>query len=321
MDYLISFILVVLSALFAGLTLGLLTLDTHTLRRRANHGDADAIIVYPLRARGNLLLTTLLIGTAMVNTTLAIFLGSVTSGLVGGILATALIVVFGEIIPQSIFSRHALRLGAKTAWFTKLVLFLFYPIAYPISRILDYFLGKELPTMYTKKEFMDMISEHEDSEHSQIDADEERIVHGALKFSHTRVREAMTVAEKVVSCDENQRLNDDFFNTVSEHGFSRIPVYSGDKSNIVGILYAKDLLVEDEDISIKQTEEAFDKNYMTARPDQMLDVVLAKMLKEKQHLAIVKSKNDQFLGVISLEDIIEEILQQEIEDEGDSEDT
>ena len=81
MDYLIPFVLVVLSALFAGLTLGLLTLDTHTLRRRANHGDADAIIVYPLRARGNLLLTTLLIGTAMVNTTLSIFLGSVTSGL------------------------------------------------------------------------------------------------------------------------------------------------------------------------------------------------------------------------------------------------
>ena len=275
----------------------------------------------PIRNRGNLLLTTLLLGNVAVNTTLSIYLGSIASGIVAGLIATALIVVFGEIIPQAVISRYALWFGAKTIWFTKLVLVVAYPIAYPIARVLDYFLGSELPTTYSNRELMDIISEHEDSEHSPIDEDEERIMHGALQFSHRRVREVMTPADQVISFDENQRLNHDFFTILSEHGFSRVPVYSGDPSNIIGILYVKDLLTEDENISIKETEEALEISFMSVRIDNLLDTVLAKMLKTRQHIAIVRNRNNQFVGVISLEDIIEEIIQQEIEDEDDVEST
>lgn len=317
MEYLISIILITLSALFSGLTLGLFSLDTNSLRRRAKHGDADAAKVYPIRERSNQLLVTLILGNVVVNTTLSIFLGTLASGLVAGIMATALIVVFGEIIPQAAITRHALWWGARTAWFTRLVLIILYPIAMPLAKLLDFCLGSALPTIYSKKELMDIISEHEDSEHSQIDADEERIMHGALRFSHLRVREVMTPTELVVSFDENQKLTDEFYKEIGVQGFSRLPIYSGDKSNVVGILYAKDLLNEDEDISIKQTKQAFDKQFMTVRPDDMLDTVLAKMLKGRLHLAIVKTKKRQFVGIISLEDIIEEIIQQEIKDEDD----
>ena len=317
MEYLISIVLVTLSALFSGLTLGLFSLDVNSLRRRAKHGDADAAKVYPIRERSNQLLITLILGNVLVNTSLSIFLGTLASGLMAGIMATALIVVFGEIIPQAVITRHALWWGARTAWFTRLVLVLFYPVAMPMAKILDWSLGSALPTIYSKKELMDIISEHEDSEHSQIDADEERIMHGALQFSHMRVREVMTPAESVVSFDENEKLTDELFKEIGEQGFSRLPIYSGDKSNIIGILYAKDLLNEDDDISIKHTKEAFDKQFITVRPDELLDIVLAKMLKSRLHLAIVKTKNRQFVGIISLEDIIEEIIQQEIKDEDD----
>ena len=317
MEYIIAIILVTLSALFSGLTLGLFSLDINSLRRRAKHGDADAAKVYPIRERSNQLLITLILGNVVVNTTLSLYLGTLASGLVAGIMATALIVVFGEIIPQAAITRHALWCSARTAWFTKTVLFLFYPVAMPAAKLLDWSLGSALPTIYSKKELMDIISEHEDSEHSQIDADEERIVHGALQFSHLRVREVMTPSELVVSFDENEKLTDEFFERISEQGFSRLPIYSGDKSNIVGILYAKDLLTEDEDISIKHTEDAFNKQFITVRPDDLLDKVLASMLKQRQHLAIVKTKNKQFVGIISMEDIIEEIIQQEIKDEDD----
>lgn len=320
MEYLIATALVVLSALFSGLTLGLLSLDTNTLRRRAKHGDAAAAAIYPIRQRGNQLLTTLLLGNVIVNTTLSIYLGSIASGLVAGLTATTLIVLFGEIVPQAVIARHAVWFGSRTIWFTKLVLVLAAPIAYPIAKGLDYVLGKELPTVYSKSELMDIISEHEDSELSPVDADEERIVHGALKFSHMRVREVMTPAEQVVMYDENQRLTRSFFDEISEQGFSRLPIYSGRRDNIVGILYVKDLLTEDEHISIKETEDAFDKTYIRVGPSDLLDAVLAKMLKKKQHLAIVSTRNNQFMGVISLEDIIEEIIQQEIEDEADAED-
>jgi metal transporter CNNM len=317
MEYLISLVLVLFSGLFSGLTLGLLSLDTNSLRRRAKHGDKEAATIYPIRNKGNLLLTTLLLGNVAVNTTLSIFLGTIASGLMAGIMATALIVVFGEIIPQAVISRYALWFGAKTIWFTRLMIIISYPISYPIAKALDYFLGSELPTTYSHKELMDIISEHEDSELSTIDEDEERIMHGALQFSRMRVREVMTPADKVVSFDENQRLTHEFFTRITDDGYSRLPIYSGEPSNIVGILYVKDLLVEDDHITIKETEEALEYKFLTVRGKDMLDAVLGKMLKSRQHLAIVRNRNNQFVGVITMEDIIEEIIQQEIVDEDD----
>jgi metal transporter CNNM len=317
MEYLISLVLVLFSGLFSGLTLGLLSLDTNSLRRRAKHGDKEAATIYPIRNKGNLLLTTLLLGNVAVNTTLSIFLGTIASGLMAGIMATALIVVFGEIIPQAVISRYALWFGAKTIWFTRLMIIISYPISYPIAKALDYFLGSELPTTYSHKELMDIISEHEDSELSTIDEDEERIMHGALQFSRMRVREVMTPADKVVSFDENQRLTHEFFTRITDDGYSRLPIYSGEPSNIVGILYVKDLLVEDDHITIKETEEALEYKFLTVRGKDMLDSVLGKMLKSRQHLAIVRNRNNQFVGVITMEDIIEEIIQQEIVDEDD----
>jgi metal transporter CNNM len=317
---LISLFLIVCSATFSGLTLAYFSLDLASLRRRANAGDPQAIAIYPLRSRGNLLLTTLLLGNVTVNTILSVFLGSLVSGVFASFLATALIFLFGEIGPQALFSRHALAFGSKFAPVTRGLLFIAYPIAFPVAYTLDRLLGHATPAMYSKHEIMQIISEHEDSEHSPIDADEERIVHGALQFSHKQVREVMTPIEKVAMFDENQKLTDQFFKEVSEQGYSRFPIYSGNKTNVVGVLFAKDLLTEDENISIRQTEEAFDTSVMRIKGSTYLDTILARMLKKKQHIAIVEKTSGEAIGVLSLEDIIEEIIQTEIEDEEDAED-
>ncbi|MBY0537988.1 CNNM domain-containing protein [Patescibacteria group bacterium] len=320
MTLIISLFLIVCSAIFSGLTLAYFSLDLASLRRRANTGDPQAIAIYPLRARGNLLLTTLLLGNVTVNTILSVFLGSLASGVMASFMATALIFIFGEIGPQALFSRHALKFGSALAPLTRALMFIGYPVAFPVAYTLDRLLGHATPAMYSKHEIMQIISEHEDSEHSPIDADEERIVHGALQFSHRQVREVMTPIENVAMFDENQRLNDQFFNEVSEQGYSRFPIYSGNKTNVVGVLFAKDLLTEDENISIKQTEEAFDTNIMRLKGSAYLDTVLARMLKKKQHIAIVEKSSGEAIGVLSLEDIIEEIIQSEIEDEEDAQD-
>lgn len=319
MEYLIVIFLIVCSALFSGLTLGYFSLNISTLRRRARLGDVEAQIVYPIRQRGNLLLTTLLLGNVAVNTVLSVFLGSIASGVVASIMATSLIFLFGEIIPQASISRHALYVGSRLAPIVRILIFVFYPITYPIARFLDYVLGEEMPTLYSRHELMAIVSELEDSTQSAIDADEERIVHGALMFSHTTVREVMTTKDKVITFDENQRLTRDFINIISDHAYSRYPIYRGKPDNIIAILYAKDLLGEDTDIMLKDTEDAFDTNLLKVRPHATLDSVLGQMLKRRQHLAIVTTKSDVFLGVIALEDIIEEIIQQEIEDEDDVE--
>lgn len=317
MEYLIATILIILSGLFSGLTLGYFTLNPQDLRRQAALGNKNAEQIFPLRERGNQLLTTLLLGNVLVNTTLSIYLGSLTDGVIAAILATVLIVIFGEIMPQAVIARHALSFGAKAAPLVRFIMLLFTPFTYPIAFILDRALGNETPRTYSKHEIMHIVSEHEDSADSPIDEDEERIVHGALKFSHLRVYEVMTPLADVVMFDENQRLTEDFFETITDSGYSRCPVYSGNRENIIGILFTKDLLTEDDDISIKQTEEALEAEYLQVKRAEFLDVTLAKMLKQKRHMAIVNAKSGTPVGLITLEDIIEEIIQYEIEDEDD----
>ena len=136
MEYLIVTVLVLLSGAFSGLTLGFFSLNLTSLERKMNLGDRQAAKVYPIRKRGNLLLCTLLLGNVAVNSALSIFLGEIATGLVAGIIATSLIVVFGEIIPQAVFSRFALKLGANTVWLVRTFIFLMFPIAYPLSWML-----------------------------------------------------------------------------------------------------------------------------------------------------------------------------------------
>lgn len=318
MEYAIPVALIILSALFSGLTLGYFTLNVHTLKRQAKLGDHKAARIVPIREKGNQLLTTLLLGNVAVNAVLSVYLSSLATGVVAATSATVLIFLFGEIIPQAVLSRHAMMVGSLCAPLVRLLMILTFPVTFPISYMLDKLLGEEMPSIFSKHEIMEIVSEHEDSEHSPIDADEERIVHGALQFSHMAVREVMTPADDVIMFDEHRRLNDEFFEEVNEYGYSRYPIYSGNRSNVTGILFAKDLIVEDEHISIKDTDDAYEHGYLKAKPEENLDVVLTRMLKQKKHIAIVFNKNKQFVGVISLEDIIEEIIQYEIEDEDDT---
>ncbi len=111
MDYLIIFILILFSAIFSGLTIGFLGLDKSELSRKAKLGNRKAAKIITIRKNGNFLLVVLLLGNVLVNSILSVFLGDKFSGLVAVIASTALIVIFGEILPQAIFYRHALSIG------------------------------------------------------------------------------------------------------------------------------------------------------------------------------------------------------------------
>lgn len=315
--YLSTLFLILLSALFSGLTLGLLSLNVHSLKRQASLGNLDAKIVYPVRKRGNLLLTSLLLGNVVANSTLSILMGTVISGVYAITISTVLIFLFGEIIPQAVISRFGLWFGARTIWLTKIIIIVFYPFAFPIAYILDSFLGEENAAIYSKHELMEIISEHEDSKFSPIDRDEERILHGALMFSHRTVAEVMTAIENVVMYDETTILSESVRAEMVRQGFSRYPIYRDAADNVIGVLYVREVLIEKSHIMIKDAAEALDKELLTVGPRENLDIVMTRMLKKKHHLAIVRNSQGVCVGVISLEDIIEEIIQKEIEDEGD----
>ena len=315
MDYIIIVFLVLLSGLFSGLTLGLLSLDKNELKRKVSLGNKEAKKVYTVRKKGNLLLCTLLLGNVGVNSTLAIFLGEIASGVMAGLMATGLIVIFGEIIPQATFARYALKIGAKTAWLVKIFIVILFPICWPIAWVLNKTLGEEMATIYSKKELMKIIEEHGGADESDVDADEERIVRGALSYSDKDAESIMTPRTVVYTLDINSVLGEKLLNRIKKEGFTRIPVYKGLLDNIVGLLYTKDLINIKFKTKIKDVYRK--EKILVASKGLKLDELLDMFIKSKTHLACVKNDYNEFEGVVSLEDVLEEILEMEIVDESD----
>ena len=317
MDYLIVFLLVFLSACFSGLTLGFFSLNLTSLERKMKLGDWRAKKVYPIRKNGNLLLCTLLLGNVAVNSAMAIFLGNIATGLVAGLVATGLIVVFGEIIPQAVFSRFALTMGANSVWLVRIFIFLLYPIAFPLSWLLNYFLGAELATIWSKREIEEIIKHHEDSEESEIDEDEERIMLGALAFSDMSADMVATPKPVVFMLDKMTTIDNVMLQQIKERGFSRIPVFSDNNTdNVEGVIFLKDLLGID--LSKQPIVADFTRpDFLSVNAKMTLDRLLNYFLINKKHLACVFDEFGVLQGVVTLEDILEEILKTEIIDETD----
>ena len=113
----------------------------------------------PIRGMGNFLLCSILLGNVLVNNTLTVLLDTLTGG--GGVVAvigaTLGIVIFGEIIPQAVCSRHGLAVGANTIWLTKFFMLVTSPLSFPISMVLDKILGAEIGTVYNRERLMELI--------------------------------------------------------------------------------------------------------------------------------------------------------------------
>lgn len=312
---LIIILLVALSGLFSGLTLGLLGLDKTDLERKIKLGNEKAKKVYSVRKKGNLLLCTLLLGNVAVNSTLAVFLGSFATGIFAVVVSTGLIVVFGEIIPQATISRYALDVGAKTVWLVKIFIIMLYPVCWPIAKTLDKALGEEMTTIWSRHEIEEIIKLHEDSPDSSIDADEEKIILGALSFSKKSVQDIMTPRSVVFLLDINTRLDETILKKIKKSGLARIPIYKDEIDNILGVLYSKDLIGAQKNKKIKNVYRK--GSLLKISNKKKLDLLLNQFIQKKIHLASVFNEHAEFVGIVTLEDVIEEILKKEIIDEDD----
>ena len=315
MTYIIVISLLLLSALFSGLTLGLMGLNVQDLKRKAHLGNVFAQKIYPLRKQGNALLTTLLIGNVAVNAAMSIFLGTLASGFVAGLIATALIVVFGEIIPQALFSRYALHFGALFATPVRVLMYILYPIIKPIAWVLDIWLGDELPHIYSKKELAKIIEEHGEADMSEVDKDEERIITGALTFSDKKVENIMTPRTVVKAFSVERIVDEELYAEIKKSGHSRFPVYKKDIDTIVGILYTAQLIGSKNEG--KKITDVMTKQVRFIQEDNSLDDALDMFLRTHKHLCVVQDEFGGVVGVLTLEDILEEILKKEIIDETD----
>ena len=241
--------LICFSGLFSGLNLGLMSLDPTTLKLIIESGSSKqkkyAKAIYRVRKRGNYLLCTILLGNVAVNSTFTILLDDLSDGAIAVAVSTITIVIFGEIIPQAICSRHGLLIGAYTIWLTYFFMIVTLPISLPLSLILDCILGKEIGAVYKRDQLLELLKLTE--EHHDIEKDEVNIISGVLAFKKKTAEDIMTKISDVYCLELDSVLNFTTMREIYESGFSRIPVYEGSRDCIVGILYVKDLTLIDPD--------------------------------------------------------------------------
>ncbi|XP_077205518.1 metal transporter CNNM1 isoform X2 [Paroedura picta] len=343
---LVAVVLLGLSALFSGLRLAVLALDPLELRVLRNSGSAaereQARKVEAARGRGGsgtYLLCTLLLGQAGANAALAGWLCAALqadpSPLAEAgrgvpwapvLLCAGLVFLGGEVLPYSVCSRHGLAIAAHTLCLTRLLMAATFPLCYPLSRLLDWALRQELSTFSTRERLMETLRAADP--HGDLVSGELAMVQGALELRTKAVEDILTPLSDCFMLRSDAVLD---FATISEilrSGYTRIPVYEGERrDNIVDLLFVKDLaFVDPDDCTPLQTITRFyHRPLHYVFHDTRLDALLEAFKKGKSHLAIVQRVNNEgegdpfyeVMGIVTLEDVIEEIIKSEILDETD----
>ena len=309
--------LVGVSAVCSGLNIALMALDPRDLRRKAKLGDKAAKRILPLRTKTHLTLSAILLTNVAAVSATSLVLESVFYGLVAGILATLLTVIFGEIFPQAYFLRHALLFCARLAPLLRLMIFITYPIAKPLQLLLDKLFKDQGARLQSRHELGLMITEHLGAEESELDEDEVEIIRGALQLSEKRVRDITTPMKHVYWLEPQTVIDGDKIDEIKAHGRSRIPVFNHEKTICYGLLLVKQLVDIDFDDNPPRVSDLPLHPAKTVGSMTALDTMFRKFIGAHTHLMPVE-RDDAFIGVVTIEDLIEEIIGQEIEDETDS---
>jgi metal transporter CNNM len=313
-------ILVFFSAICSGLNIAVMSLDMADLRRKAKLGNKQARRVLPLRRQTHLTLASILLTNVAAVSATSLVLDQRFDGWVSGILGTLLIVVFGEVIPQALFSSDALKWSSRFAPFLKIMIYVSYLVSRPLQALLDKLFPDEDSPLQSRRELGLLISEHSShNESSELDEDEVEIMRGALSLSEKRVRDIMTDLRHTYWLTPETKLDDARIDEMKSKGFSRIPIFNNQRTKCYGVLLMKDLVDVDFDDNTFQVDD------MMLYPAQLvgsmtaLDTMFRKFITGGVHLIPIE-KDDEIVGIVTIEDLIEEIVGHEIEDETDRQD-
>ncbi|KAJ8554379.1 hypothetical protein K7X08_025057 [Anisodus acutangulus] len=353
----ISVSLVCFAGLMSGLTLGLMSLslmDLEVLIKAGQPNDRkNAEKILPIVKNQHLLLCTLLICNAMAMEALPIFLDALLPAWGAILISVTLILAFGEIIPQAICSRYGLSIGARLSPLVRLLVIVVFPLSYPISKLLDRLLGKRHSALLRRAELKTLVNMHgnEAGKGGELSHDETTIIAGALDLAQKAVKDAMTPMSRVFSLDLHSKLTDEKMNLIISKGHSRVPVYSGSPTNIVGLILVKNLIKcrpEDEvlikDLTVRSIPKVPDSlplydllNQFQKGHSHMAVVVKSSRINTKEPAEnaakhnIIKinilpvspiqqyavEKGEVAIGIITMEDVLEQLLQEPIYDETD----
>ncbi|XP_030530602.1 DUF21 domain-containing protein At2g14520-like [Rhodamnia argentea] len=240
--------LVCFAGLMSGLTLGLMSLSLVDLEILAKAGQPqdrkNAGKILPLVKNQHLLLCTLLICNSIAMEALPIFLDALLPAWASVVISVTLILAFGEIIPQAVCSRYGLSVGAKLSFVVRLLKIVTFPLAYPISKVLDWLLGKGHSALLRRAELKMFVDMHGDKagKGGELTHDETTIIAGALDMTQKTAKDAMTPISDIFCLDINSKLNEETMGLIIRKGHSRVPIYAGSPTNIIGLILVKNLI-------------------------------------------------------------------------------
>ncbi|XP_044716242.1 uncharacterized protein HRG_10416 [Hirsutella rhossiliensis] len=323
-----SIVLVLLGGAFAGLTIAFMGQDSIYLQVVSNdptepqHKNAGRVLNL-LKKGKHWLLVTLLLANVIVNESLPVVLDRTLGGGVAAVVgSTILIVIFGEIVPQSICVRYGLPIGGYMSKPVLVLMYLLGPVAWPTAKLLDWILGEDHGTVYKKSGLKTLVTLHKSlgDLSERLNQDEVTIITAVLDLKDKPVSEVMTPMDDVFTLAEDHILDEKTMDKILSSGYSRIPIYrAGSPKDFVGMLLVKTLITYDPEDRIPVHDVQLGAIVETRPETSCLDII--NFFQEgKSHLVLVSEfpgSDHGAMGVVTLEDVIEELIGEEIVDESD----
>lgn len=316
-------VLILLSALFSSTEIAFFSLGQAKAKTLVQHKKKNAELIWKLKHEPQRLLITILIGNNIVNVLTASLATVITTELFGsagvGIatgIVTILILVFGEITPKSIAQKNNVLIAQKTAPILYFLVKLFSPVSWVLIKWNDAIIRRFVKSGDVS------ISEQEiraltrlGVEKGAIDYQEREMIERVFLFDDITVREIMTPRYKIVSLNGEVDV-DHIAHFVSQSGFSRYPVFLGDEDKIVGYLHVNDIMRKLNSDHREDAVKTLARPIMKIHDTHKIERLFRRMLKKQEHIALVMNELNEPVGLITLENILEQLVG-EIHDETD----
>lgn len=315
-------ILVGFSAFFSASETAFSSLNQIRLKSRAEDGDSSAARVLNMAGQYDKLLSTILIGNNIVNIAAASIgtilftrmLGAERGATVSTIVLTIIVLIFGEVTPKSLAKEMPERVATAVSPFLVLLMALMTPLTWLFTqwkKLLGHFVHSGEADTITEGELMTMVSEAEND--GELTDRESELIRSAIEFDDVEVEEILTPRVDVVAVEDDIPL-EELAQTFAESGYSRLPVYHGTIDNIIGVVHEKDFYIARLKKATKIDDLVVPTLYTTG--STQISQLLRTLREQHHHLAVVVDEYGGTEGIITLEDILEELVG-EIWDEHD----
>ena len=315
-------ILVAFSAFFSASETAFSSLNQIRLKSRAEDGDTAAARVLAMSEKYDKLLSSILIGNNIVNIAAASIgtilftrmLGAERGATVSTIVLTIIVLIFGEVTPKSLAKEMPEKVATAVSPFLVLLMALMTPLTWLFTqwkKLLGHFVHSGEADTITEGELMTMVSEAEND--GELTDRESELIRSAIEFDDVEVEEILTPRVDVVAVEDDIPL-EELAQTFAESGYSRLPVYHGTIDNIIGVVHEKDFYIARLKKATKIDDLVVPTLYTTG--STQISQLLRTLREQHHHLAVVVDEYGGTEGIITLEDILEELVG-EIWDEHD----